>query len=83
MSFALHGFVTVKSGHIPKQNELKRVISMKLKRVFAEYECEETNSWGCFCPSCKQYQSYECPETGGVQTSCPDCQSKFIVTFHQ
>lgn len=56
---------------------------MKLKRVFADIECEESNSWGCFCPCCKQYQSYECPETGGALTSCPDCQSKFIVTFHQ
>lgn len=54
-----------------------------MKRVFADMEDQEMNVWGCFCPSCKSYQSYECPETGGTLTACPDCHSKFIVTFHQ
>lgn len=54
-----------------------------MKRVFAELDDSETNSWGCFCPGCKLYQSFEKPEKAGEQTVCIDCGSSFIVTFYQ
>jgi hypothetical protein len=54
----------------------------RMKRVFAEPEDRETDSWGFECPCCRAYLTEDRPRSGSTKAYCTECEASFVVTFY-
>ncbi|MDQ3232815.1 MAG: hypothetical protein M3Q07_13440 [Pseudobdellovibrionaceae bacterium] len=52
-----------------------------MRRVFADIEDRETESWGFHCPYCKVYLTEDRPSKNAIDVRCGDCDASFLVTF--